>query len=427
MQPEHLLSGWFRRQLATLASDITSGGTPQSGNPRYYTESGGFLFAKIDDLTAAKGRYLSDTFLHVTPAALRDTALKLYPPGTILLSMYGTVGLIRTTRVEMTANQALAALLPPFSCNPDYLAHTLIWSRPRWEKYKSQTTQANINGRTVKNFECLLPPLPEQRRIAEILDTLDETIRKTEDVIAKLQQMKQGLLHDLLTRGIDDNGELRDPERHPEQFKDSPLGRIPREWEVGPLGNSIAFITDYRGMTPPYTDEGIPVISAENVGGGKIKSTTKWVSPETYRRTTTRGFPEADDTIFTTEAPVAEVARLPGDCTYRLTRRVIALRPKESVQKHYLYWYMFRLSETGAWSSKMHGSTVPRILKPDILNQSLLVPPLSEQTSISDVLDSHQSRIDNEVSSLGKLRTLKHGLMNDLLTGRVRVSTESPA
>ncbi len=73
-----------------------------------------------------------------------------------------------------------------------------------------------------------LPPLPEQRRIAEILDTLDEAIRKTEQVIAKLQQMKQGLLHDLLTRGIDDNGELRDPERHPEQFKDSPLGRIPR-------------------------------------------------------------------------------------------------------------------------------------------------------------------------------------------------------
>jgi type I restriction enzyme S subunit len=81
-----------------------------------------------------------------------------------------------------------------------------------------------------------VPPLPEQRRVAEILDTLDEAIRKTEQVIAKLQQMKQGLLHDLLTRGIDDNGELRDPDRHPEQFKDSPLGRIPERWEVLPLG-----------------------------------------------------------------------------------------------------------------------------------------------------------------------------------------------
>ncbi len=94
-----------------------------------------------------------------------------------------------------------------------------------------------ISSSTLREFAVPLPPLPEQRRIAEILDTLDEAIRKTEQVIAKLQQMKQGLLHDLLTRGIDENGELRDPERHPEQFKDSPLGRIPREWEVAPLEN----------------------------------------------------------------------------------------------------------------------------------------------------------------------------------------------
>ena len=94
------------------------------------------------------------------------------------------------------------------------------------------TTVLNLNKGQLAGIELAAPPLPEQRQIAEILDTLDEAIRKTEAIIAKLKQVKQGLLHDLLTRGIDDNGELRDPERHPEQFKDSPLGRIPREWEV---------------------------------------------------------------------------------------------------------------------------------------------------------------------------------------------------
>ena len=89
-----------------------------------------------------------------------------------------------------------------------------------------------LNKPKLREIPLDLPPLPEQRRIAEILDTLDEAIRKTEQVIAKLQQMKQGLLHDLLTRGIDEHGELRDPERHPEQFRDSPLGRIPRGWEA---------------------------------------------------------------------------------------------------------------------------------------------------------------------------------------------------
>jgi type I restriction enzyme S subunit len=93
-------------------------------------------------------------------------------------------------------------------------------------------SQVNFANDVLLGTSIYVPPLPEQHRIAEILDTLDEAIRKTGQVIANLQQMKQGLLHDLLTRGIDENGELRDPERHPELFKDSLLGRIPRGWET---------------------------------------------------------------------------------------------------------------------------------------------------------------------------------------------------
>ena len=65
-----------------------------------------------------------------------------------------------------------------------------------------------------------------------MLDTVDEAIAKTEAVIAKLRQVRAGLLHDLLTRGLDPHGQLRDPIAHPEQFQDSPLGQIPKEWEV---------------------------------------------------------------------------------------------------------------------------------------------------------------------------------------------------
>ena len=104
MKTENLPSGWSREPLASLARDITSGATPESGSPRYYTEAGGIRFAKIDDLTAASNRQLHGTFLHITPVALRETALSLYPAGTILLSMYGTVGLVKTTSCEMCAN-----------------------------------------------------------------------------------------------------------------------------------------------------------------------------------------------------------------------------------------------------------------------------------------------------------------------------------
>src|SRR5690606_3266369 len=82
-------------------------------------------------------------------------------------------------------------------------------------------------------------PLEEQQQVSKILDVVDEALRRTEQLVEKLKLAKQGLLHDLLTRGIDDNGELRDPIRHPEQFTDSPLGRIPRSWEAHPLRSCL--------------------------------------------------------------------------------------------------------------------------------------------------------------------------------------------
>lgn len=275
----------------------------------------------------------------------------------------------------------------------------------------------------LKALHVFVPPLPEQRRIAEILDAADEAIRQTERVITKLKAVKAGLLHNLLTRGLDKDGHLRDPQARSEQFRDSPLGRIPREWEVAEISSCIEFVTDYRGKTPPYVNEGIPAISAENIGNGRIKSITKYVTPEVYRRWLTRGYPLPDDVIFTTEAPVGEVALLPADQTYLLTRRLIALRPNVNIlRKRFLYWYLFRVKQKEVWDAFTHGSTVPRILKPDILRFMIPLPESGEQDCIIAVLDAHDARIRAEEATLAKLRQVKRGLMDDLLTGRVRVA-----
>ena len=97
------------------------------------------------------------------------------------------------------------------------------------------TTFEAISKTDLASLMVMPPPQEDREPLGRVLDTLDTTIRQTEAIIEKLKQVKQGLLHDLLTRGIDDNGELRDPERHPEQFKDSPLGRIPKGWDARPL------------------------------------------------------------------------------------------------------------------------------------------------------------------------------------------------
>ena len=85
------------------------------------------------------------------------------------------------------------------------------------------------------DFELCSHEQTEQSKIAEILSTVDQAIDQTEALIAKQQRIKTGLMQDLLTRGIDENGNLRSEETH--EFKDSPLGRIPVEWEVKTIGN----------------------------------------------------------------------------------------------------------------------------------------------------------------------------------------------
>ena len=107
--------------------------------------------------------------------------------------------------------------------------------------------------------------LSEQRHIAEILDTADEAIRQTERLTAKLKLVKAGLLHDLLTRGLDEHGRLRDPQAHPEQFKDSPLGRIPRGWEVKRLTDIASYQNGGPFPSNEYGNDGIPLLRPGNL------------------------------------------------------------------------------------------------------------------------------------------------------------------
>ena len=146
------------------------------------------------------------------------------------------------------------------------------------------------------------------------------------------------------------------------------------------------------------------------------------MTQDVYEAWTTRGFPEPGDTLFTTEAPVAGIARLPSDQTYLLTRRIIALRPKPEVDRGILFWQMYYMGIRGIWNRVVHGSTVPRILKPDILRQSIAVPGWNEQLLIALRLDALESRLQLEEQRRGKVISMKRGLMHDLLTGKVNVA-----
>ena len=124
-----------------------------------------------------------------------------------------------------------------------------------------------VNERDVSRLSFFTPDVDERIRIGAVLVAVDAAIEETAAVIAKLKQVGAGLLHDLLTRGLDENGELRDPVDHPEHFKDSPLGRIPKAWNFWPCHRLCRQVVVGIVVTPAkyYVAVGVPVLRSANL------------------------------------------------------------------------------------------------------------------------------------------------------------------
>ena len=161
------------------------------------------------------------------------------------------------------------------------------------------------------------------------------------------------------------------------------------------LGECLESVVDYRGKTPPKSPCGIPTITAANVKSGRIDmSTVSYVSEKTYWEWSTRGFPEAADVLITTEAPVGEVAPFPGDQTYLITRRVFAMRGKKGLLDNaYLLYTCLSSIVQDELQSRIRGSTVPRVLKTDILGLQIPLPSIEEQKAIAHILGTLDDKI----------------------------------
>ncbi len=282
-----------------------------------------------------------------------------------------------------------------------------------------------VTEKDVARFRVYSPPVVHQSKIAEVLDTLDAAIRGTEAVVAKLRAMKQGLLHDLLTRGIDANGDLRPP--HPEAphlYHQTPLGWLPKEWEIATLDDLCASIVDCPHTTPNFKEEGVYVARTMHIKDGKFLSDmASYVTEEEYSKRIDRLEPMPGDVIFTREAPVGQAFCIPEGMKICLGQRVMLLRPKLSkLNARYLVAHIYSGAVQSSIQLKTAGTTNPHMNVADVRKLRLPAPSVEEQFQIASCLNDIEARHEEEAALLNKLRLQKSGLMDDLLTGRVPVT-----
>lgn len=269
------------------------------------------------------------------------------------------------------------------------------------------------------------PPLPEQRRIAEILDTADRAIGETEALIPKLKRIKTGLMHDLLTRGLDERGQLRDPDARPEQFKDSPLGRIPREWEVTKVADIAGDVTDGDHHTPERSSEGVFLLSARNILNGRLAlDDVDFVPEHEYQRMIRRCYPEPGDILISCSGTIGRVCEVPAGLRCALVRSAALIKlQSRCCQSRFAEWVLQSSFVQRQIHKEQLQAAQPNLFQGSIRRLLVPLPSLSEQHRIAEILDAHDARIRAEEAYRDKLKLQKKGLMEDLLTGRVRVKT----
>ena len=414
---EQALSGWSRVNLTDLASYING----YAFKPEDWSEHG-LPIVRIAQITGSsadcdyyRGRLSDDLKINA---------------GDIIFSWSGTLCVVQWNGGPAWLNQHLFKVNPADGVNSRLLYHVLCHAVAEMDKSAHGSTMKHIKRGELKRYQIFFPDCKkEQEKIGRVLDTLDTQIQKTEALIAKLEKVKEGLLHDLLTRGIDENGRLRpSPEQAPELYKASPLGLIPREWRALSVGDCLSE-SPQNGYSPQEAGEFT----------GKLMLGLGCLTQSGFLPIQLKNAPDKDPLIdrallkdgdlLVSRANTRELVGLCGiyraiglPCSY--PDLIMRLTPASGVSSSFMELLLrhdrvrnqIKSSASGTSGSmvKISGSTLART--------SVFLPEKHEQEMILEQAFRIAERLIGERESLAKMRWFKQGLMNDLLTGRVRVT-----
>jgi type I restriction enzyme S subunit len=428
---------WESKELQCFFSYISYGFT----NPMPETEEGPWMVTAAN-IFGGKIQYASSR--HTSQEAFDRHLTKKSRPaiGDLLLTKDGTLGRMAIVdRSGVCINQSVAVLKPNGAVDTEFLK--LLLEAPTYQ----QKMIDDAGGSTIKHIYIsvvgkMLVATPRtratQRKIARILTTLDNVITQTEALIAKYQAIKQGLMHDLFTRGVDATGKLRPPKSEaPELYKQSELGWIPKEWEVCKIGDFVDSLIDgpfgSNLKTEHYVDEPcVRVVRLQNISNSGYDDSEPAFITQSHANFLSRHKVVGGDVLI---ASLGDENHPPGrSCLYpsNLPPAVnkadcFRLRCNSVTAVNAFVSYALNTSCVRQETKRFtQGITLVRVNGTNLKKVSLKLPSVDEQQRIVQRLGSVNAIIATQNSIKEKYLLQKHGLMQDLLTGKVPVKADEP-
>lgn len=353
--------------------------------------------------------------------------IPLFKGPAIIVGRKGTLDAPQYMERDFWTVDTAYAVLPKEGTHAKWLYYVL--SASRLETLNESTGVPSLSRDRLYAVPIRDISYTEQTRIAAVLDTVGEAIAKTEAMIAKLRQVRAGLLHDLLTCGLDEHGQLRDPIAHPEQFQDSSIGRIPKVWDWEPLSKLCSHIgsgVTPRGGQDVYTTTGVMLIRSQNVRfEGLLLDDVAFISDDIHKGML-RSEVFAYDVLFNiTGASIGRCCPMPeGLGRANVNQHVCILRIPQADINVAKFLACILSSPIGQRQMDALNTMGNRQgLNYQQLGSFIVPWPKGDELEkVVKNINGFEAQIDAEIAECDKLNQLKSGLMDDLLTGRVRVS-----
>jgi type I restriction enzyme S subunit len=187
---------WLETTLGEV-SEVIGGGTPSTSVPEYW--EGEIVWLTPTEITSQDGEFVSNSNRKISELGLKNSGAQMLPKGSVILTSRASVGFVAISAIELCTNQGFQSLVPNDSVLAEFLMFWIQQNRSEFESRSAGSTFKEISKSNVKSIKLSLPPLSEQRRVVEIISTIDEVKGKTEIAINEAKRLRSGLLSDLLS------------------------------------------------------------------------------------------------------------------------------------------------------------------------------------------------------------------------------------
>lgn len=416
------MSDWQEIKLKTLITEMGDGGTPTTSEDGNF--GGDIPWVVVEDVVPE----IYKTKEYLTEKGFKRCSAKLWNEETIILTTGATIGNIGIAKVKLCTKQGITGIVCNEFADNYFLKFWFEANINQLLRYAQGTTFKEIRTRALGNLKIKIPKpytnesVLEQRTIASILSKVDEAIAATKNSIAKAERLKKALMQNLLTGKLKPDSTWR---KEDEFYKDEKFGNIPKGWVYEKLGKLVLKITDGEHISPDMQDKGEYIVSAEDVfDDGVHFEKAKYVSTKDCLKFRKRCDPEFGDVLIVSRgASVGRTCKVQTTKLFCMMGSVILIKPQQTVLTNDFISIYLKTYEAWKELRRISGSSAQQAIYLAHLKKMRIMYPtdVTEQENITKSFEGVYKTILQKEEKLKKLERLKKALMQNLLTGKVRV------